>query len=343
MKRLVIILLCAFSMHFAHGTVLTVCNMPYSPGQYTTMFDAINAASFNDTIYVHGSSINYGSVYINKPLVIIGTGHNPNKMNPLVSSFLDITVDANNVQIHGLKMTRLSSVNRNSGVIKKCRILQATTLEAMSLLSCTDWIIEGNIIESGGTGIFFWGAPANNTVIRYNVFITGYSAVVGIYNSSSQLGYVLNNVFLGNFNFNAALLDLRYCSIENNIFHGISPTNNSLQNCTANNNISYQASDPSFYTPGANNLVNVNPEFTNYPGSPTLYSYAWDLSLAATSPGHNSGTDGTDRGLFGGIGNLFSVTGEPAIAEVTAFTITSPAIIAPGGTLTISVTSKRVH
>jgi hypothetical protein len=47
--------------------------------------------------------------------------------------------------------------------------------------------------------------------------------------------------------------------------------------------------------------------------------------------------------VYGGMGNKFTETGEPSIAEITAFTITSPTTIAPGGTLTISITSKRVH
>ena len=54
-------------------------NPGYNDWTNTQVFDdlntAINAAGNDDTLYVEGSPINYGSVTINKPLTIIGTGY----------------------------------------------------------------------------------------------------------------------------------------------------------------------------------------------------------------------------------------------------------------------------
>lgn len=83
--------------------------------------------------------------------------------------------------------------------------------------------------------------------------------------------------------------------------------------------------------------------FTNFPAAGALFSYAHDYHLAAGSPGLLSGTDGTDRGVYGSYGFPFNMTGEPAMAEITSFIITSPTVIAPGGTLNISITSKRIQ
>ena len=110
-----------------------------------------------------------------------------------------------------------------------------------------------------------------------------------------------------------------------------------------NNNISFSCSTNAFSAPGTNNLVNVNPVFTTFPLAGALFDYLHNYILAPGSPGLLNGTDGTDRGVFGGFGTKFSMTGEPAIAEVTGFVITSPTIIAPGGTLNINVNSKRVR
>ncbi|HMJ70334.1 MAG TPA: hypothetical protein VK508_15625 [Cyclobacteriaceae bacterium] len=103
------------------ATVHTLCNMPYSPGQHTTFSAAHAAAAAGDTIYVHGSHFNYGNISVNKPLVIIGTGHNPDKQSPLVSLFETITVSSSNVQLIGLSFARLGSSFTSNVQVKKCK------------------------------------------------------------------------------------------------------------------------------------------------------------------------------------------------------------------------------
>lgn len=257
-------------------------------------------------------------------------------------------LNANGIQLIGVHTQHLgTSTGADNCVIKKCRITGSAGW-AMFLQNTSGWIIEGNIIESISICIYFGFSSSHNTQIRYNVLLgtNGWSKIAGISNSAAERTYIFNNVFLGSSGGDINAFDqVDYCSIDNNIFYNCIPDGNStfyLEFCTMNNNISYGSIDNTFYQSGTNNLAGVDPQFVNYPGPPVLYDYAIDLSLQPTSPGHNTGTDGTDRGVYGGLGNLFTETGEPSIAEITAFTITSPTTIAPGGTLTISVTSKRV-
>jgi hypothetical protein len=315
--------------------------MPYSPGQYTTFADAQTAASSGDTIYVHGSSINYGSVTISKSLVIIGTGHNPDKQMPLVSMFQDILVTTNNVQLQGLKFHYLTS-SSSFGTIKKCRIEYTSSISALEFMSNPKgWLIEGNVfMVYNAIAISFGSSSGDGCIIQNNIFSSFNNSVLvsNLLNSSSHRTYFLNNVVVGSKS--ESFANVNYMDINNNIFYGSSPGTGAL-NSNANNNITYDCPDNGFYSPGINNLTNVDPMFTSV--TPGNFSYSMDFHLAAGSPGKDNGTDGTDRGVYGGLGNKFTMTGEPSIAEITSFTITSPTTIAPGGTLTISVTSKRVN
>lgn len=348
MKRLFSLLMLTVACSFSFATVRTVCNMPYGGGQYTTFDAAQSASSGGDTIYVQGSTINYGSISIFLPLVIIGTGHNPQKTNPITSSFLDITVSSFDVQLIGLSFRSIYS-GYPSGSIKKCKITGSNAIIPVYLYNTSNWLIEGNILETADPMdlIHFAYTQSPGTIIQNNVFVSGYFKITGLQNSASDRTYILNNVFLGTSPFTPTFRDVRYCNVDNNIFYMSIPDNNGatgFTNSTANNNITYGSVDNAFYQPGSFNQIGVDPLFVSFPGvaAPTLYNYSWDLSLQATSVGINSGTDGTDRGVFGGIVPKFLESGEPAIAEITSFTITSPTTIAPGGTLTISVTSKRV-
>jgi hypothetical protein len=348
MKRLFSLLALMVACSLSFATVRTVCNMSYCAGTFANFNDAQSASSNGDTIYVQGSTIDYGSIEITKSLVIIGTGHNPNKQNPLVSTFVNILISTSNVQLIGLRLQHTGTVSGASGcVIKKCRITGSSG-QAIVLSNATNWLIEGNIIETIGPafGIFFSFQPSHNTIIQNNVFLGTYFKIAALLNTVAERTYILNNVFLGPLTGYETFSEVDFCSVDNNIFYHSNPDGNnpfSIRNSTMNNNISFGSGDNSFNLIGTNNLAGVDPQFVNYSGPPAQFDYAIDLSLQSTSPGHNTGTDTTDRGVYGGVGNKFTETGEPSIAEITAFSITSPSTIPPGGSLTISVTSKIVH
>ena len=108
MKTLTILFLFVLVLP-SYGRILTVSNMPDSPGQYTSMNDVIGAviSGAGDTIYVHGSPINYGTVFLSRDnIVVIGTGHNPDKQFPYVTTFTEIFVTGNNIQLIGITANR---------------------------------------------------------------------------------------------------------------------------------------------------------------------------------------------------------------------------------------------
>ncbi|MEO8146415.1 MAG: hypothetical protein ABI723_02200 [Bacteroidia bacterium] len=338
--------LACFVIQISQATIRTVCSMPYSPGQYTTFAAAHAAAAINDTIYVHGSSLNYGAVTISKTgIVVIGAGHNPVKQAPLPSSFTSITVTSgiNNCQFIGLTMQNLFLGNSTSTVVKRCKF---TELVGSGLgISCSgptnNLLVEGNVFNqwtgAGFLNINFGGNTCSNTILRNNVFS---GMIISNSPSTSPLTFfITNNIFLGVVNpvFNSII----NATINNNIFYRSCPQG-AVTGCIMNNNISFQCASNTFSAPGANNLVGVNPQFVNFPLAGAYFDYNHDYALAAGSPGLLTSDDGTDRGVYGGFGYKFNMTGEPAMAEITLFSITSPTIIAPGGTLDITVTSKRV-
>jgi len=93
MKNLLYVLLCFAAILPATSAVITVDNSANSAGQYTGLQAAINAANAGDSIYISGSITSYGTVTLNKRLILFGTGYNPAKQSPLVSTTGTITLD----------------------------------------------------------------------------------------------------------------------------------------------------------------------------------------------------------------------------------------------------------
>src|SRR6185437_14041951 len=106
MKTNFTLILALFLFSFsAFATSRTVSNDPNNPAQYSSLQAAINAASVGDTIYVEATYVtiqngqvqngasNYGSININKRLVLIGSGYNPNQDIAYVSNIGNISLD----------------------------------------------------------------------------------------------------------------------------------------------------------------------------------------------------------------------------------------------------------
>lgn len=80
MKKLNVFLTLSLAAAFsANATVHQVDNNANSPGVFTTIEAAHDAAVAGDTLYVHGSETVYTSTDIEKQLTIIGEGALPDK------------------------------------------------------------------------------------------------------------------------------------------------------------------------------------------------------------------------------------------------------------------------
>lgn len=325
-----LILVCFFVLA-AQARVLTVSNRPGTPAQYATVAAAITAAAAGDTIYINGSETSYGGINIDRRLVIMGAGHNPRKQSILKTTvnIVQFTkTEASGSSIIGLAVQSISySSPVNNITVKRCAF--------SSIIFATygqGWLIEANI----GNTIYFslinssGQRMAANSTIRNNI-LSG-----SIHEASGLI--IANNVFIRNANNANALNNIENSGIQNNVFYGVSAQG--AKTSTFSNNISYQNTTtflPYGDNSGANNLVNADPKFTKFPAGGDVFKYEYDFRLQASSPGKNTGTDGTDVGIYGGKG--FSETGEPPLPQIRDFFIRN-GVVAPNGKLTISLKAE---
>jgi hypothetical protein len=298
-----------------------------------------------DTILVHGSTINYGSFALfSNDVVIIGTGHNPDKQFPYVTSFTDIAVHGNNVQLIGITANSVTFYSGNF-TMRRCKILGSQfSNDVVGVGGGADLnlLFESNVFTSNNVNLFLnGGRPGDVVIIRNNVFSN--SIDIRLFNPVTSC-LIANNIFLKG---PQAFLIVDYATIANNIFYGSSPFVPAASTIHYRNNISFQCQNDAFTTgpniTATNNLEGVDPQLVNYPGVGAVFSELHDYNLAASSPGKATGSDGADRGVYGGFGTIFNMRGEPPISQITAVNITAPTTVPSGGTLTITVTSKRVH
>jgi len=347
------------------AAIKTVSNNTGSPGQYTNLQTAIDAAAFNDTILVAGSATSYGSIAFGKPLVIIGAGYNnPYGQNTTVNSIeLDrqtYYVSASGTKIIGLICTgpiyfypyysggTTTSMSIDNVVIERCKFVSLDfgkgqgnihTYNNDTIRNC---IITGNIYNNGGTynsTIHLF----NNIMVHNNIFNGGYFTMGGSYSSSIyyvnlSTFFVKNNIFL-----NKSTNIFNYCQsmiIENNIFYGAEPQ--SGIGCVFTRNLTYMCMNnviPGNTNLGSGNKVNQNPLFVNVPPQGG-FSYSYDYHLQAGSPGKNAGTDGTDIGIYGGW-MPFEVGANPYIPQMTETTLPSGSSVPAGGTLNVHFKAKK--
>ncbi|MBX2897453.1 MAG: hypothetical protein KF763_18570 [Cyclobacteriaceae bacterium] len=370
-KILVIATLFACTTTFA--TVRTVSNNPTRPAQFTTFAAAQSASVNGDTIYIYGSPFQYPAISINKRLVIIGAGYNPNNQfgQPTNIANIDLFRDTgvNNATgsvLTGILTSRLDITGLMSNNIRvfRCRFTSYINMAGGSPTAYADgWTFYNNIFDS----YIYGGAnsrtsqSATNIIIANNIFSNTNTYLYG-FNSNSII--VDHNLFLGANN----LFQIYNIIITNNIFTRTTGTvfyggGTGPVLCTFNNNISNQSTiaDPSSYTPansfintftgtgggsnfGAGNFVGVDPLYaavSNFNGYVATANYR----LQAGSVGKNAATDGTDIGIYGGsypfpsggaVGSGYDTSPMPPIPQVTELNIQN-ATVPVNGTLNVNV------
>src|SRR5215213_2546004 len=110
------IFLCSGLCVNTYATIRTVNNYVNSLAQYTTIQAAVDASTSGDTIYVHGSNVQYAAFTVtDKRLTILGAGWAPVKNYlPYKSTVASMTfsgIGCDNSEVQGLVFT--STVNCN--------------------------------------------------------------------------------------------------------------------------------------------------------------------------------------------------------------------------------------
>lgn len=236
MKMTIFLLAAAALCGTASATILRVNNVATVGAPYTSLSDAITAATEGDTIMVDGSSTSYGDITVNKRLVIMGPGYLRSENGVLAegsSSAMTgtITFDTGSTGsiIQGMDATGTIDVTVANITITRCRV----RLDLMLRDAAANAVIHQNYFSGPGSiNWFSYGGDKTSphgTQITNNIFNTR-GAHDGSIRPAIRFiidGYIAYNTFTypGSDNFS----DLTNCTLEHNIFVGNETT---ITGCT---------------------------------------------------------------------------------------------------------------
>ncbi|MCB0754370.1 MAG: hypothetical protein H6601_12355 [Flavobacteriales bacterium] len=333
MKKNLLIGICALSIAAqTSATVITVSNNPNSPGQYTSLQAAADAASNGDTLLIAGSGTSYGGVNnFSKQLHFVGVGYGPNKdfqlkteTGPIQLGVVDANENASGSTIegilfHGLNLIGTATVPLENITVKRC--------ESSGAYPSSDQMFRMEYVEN----IFIYNNVLRNCYYYGNfngsLFNTVYASMLLVDNSTCDNIFVennligaikggvkaggtfivRNNIFLrDNGNMIWAFLDAANASIANNIIAHVQGVG-SASYCSYTNNLAFDNTNTgnNFPSGGTNTSVNnqdgVDPLFVNYTsGQYITNAWNFDFHLQPGSPAIGAGLNGEDLGIYGG-------------------------------------------
>lgn len=300
----------------SHATTWTVDKTAGAGAQFIDISPAINNASAGDTILVHSAQLSYGTVHINKHVVLIGPGH-----YPAVSQLLPATVGTfimdngcDGTTIEGFRLGNIEgSVFQNANNIT----IRNNYFNSYAAIAGNygdnsggdNWLVEGNVfVDPAGCGGCNMidirnSASGNDNWTFRNNFIQ--------IHPSSNSNHILANansttIFANNIIVYTNPIDLfissSFAFFENNIFWVTSTQTNvaaGCVNCAFNNNLFYSPNGTLDVIPGVGNLFNQDPEFMELNGNVVDWSYQNDYHHMPGSPAIGSAADGDDMGIYG--------------------------------------------
>ncbi|RLD21947.1 MAG: hypothetical protein DRI69_02655 [Bacteroidetes bacterium] len=366
MKTLLLLITACFVYTSSYADIITVSNDVDSPGQYTSLQAAINAASVGDTILVSGSPTNYGSVTINKRLTLFGSGYDPANTFAKVTYLTNVTLarfdavqSASGTKISGFNLDRVYINNNDPDTMKditieRCLVSIAIYFQSFNVSDYRNVTVQNCVFTSASTNISFGnysGVLHFNHIFRNNIFN---GVIVGDISSSvnyTNLSLVSfrNNILTGS-GTGTILDEVKNAVFENNIFFRKDAGNNDsdgssahCNGCAFDNNITYQSAFdtiPYGNNVGSGNLIATDPMLVNYPITGAAFSFSHDYTLMGGSPALLAGTDGTDIGITGGAAP-FVVAAPPRIPQMTSILIGPPSAVPLNGTLQIQFTARK--
>lgn len=256
MKKLAILLLAIMPYCLAAQNIWVAdnnANAPTGPYIFSTIQEAIDAASDGGIVQVQPSPYTYGNATIDKQITLVGIGFNLTKDLPLQSNMGNITLtnnadntsDADGTIIKGLTFGIVylasesgPSFTLSNVTIYNCRFTQLYTyvfnyspVDNLEITNCyitpntiifaqhtTNILIRNNLIISG---ILFQSTSAGtNNIITNNILYGGIEM-----EAEGTLTNILNNDFVGASDTETAFnTELKDCIVSNNIFYGSTPS-----------------------------------------------------------------------------------------------------------------------
>lgn len=372
MKKKLLIGICALGIAAqTSATVITVSNNPNSPGQYTDLQAAADAASNGDTLLVAGSATSYGNLTVNdKEIHLVGVGYEPNKQFPLSTSVQNITLGvagsgAHNSTIEGLLITGDVTIGGTASeplqniTIKRCKREDGNW--GISIGEVDGVFVYNNLLIKGYYGMSISNGFLSQVTVGRNIFIENNIITGGVsMYSTANAGAVIvrNNLFtLGpggggaNVGVPGTVTTANYCTVANNIYASGAQQNISGSYGIFTHNLAFDNSNADFIASGtnsaSNNLDDVDPMFVLYQSGVANY-LTNDYHLQPGSPAIGAGLNGEDLGIYGGnypwpdggaSGSGWMYKQEPQFPQVNQMTIQNPIVPVNG---TLSVTSKGI-
>ena len=300
----------------------------------------------NDTLYIEGSTTVYASATVTKKLAIIGTGYflteNPKVTNDgLESKVSQLSINIEGSHVIGMNVVNTGYasdgkiyINANGISVKRCRIERGIQFAT----ELTDVYIANNFFSN---------------VIATNAFYTnGYASFIAptniVFNNNIcqktlnwnawPIQQCNNNVFDGPVN---ASPNLQLQFITSECSNNILKTTNAAVSINSGNNEKLTHNIGTLVTQfGTSNQNKVVADMT------TLFVTAGTsdgkYKLKNGSPGSNNGSDGTDRGVFGGsvVPNRYTLSGLANIPVV--YKLTTPGVATPAAGLPVTISARTI-
>lgn len=351
MRIIFIFLLLGLSASLFAQNTWTVDNSPGSAAKFSSLQTAIDSAADGDVLLIHGSGISYGSVTMNKRLMLIGPGYlldqneKPNtQVNTSSALVADMIISGpatagsviTGMQFRGGGSAGGHSINLGNTsniIISRCYITHsAGNRNAIVANTVNNLRVEQSFIEA---------TPGNSYVTALN------TASVTFENC-----FILTNVYLTDLS-NNSTINFNHCSQRNLGGNATLYTWSGAGSAsfTANNSIFegiFATSGPSAMNfsrcistsalPNVNgniDSVNINSVFLT-PLTPGLPREQY-FELAAGSPAIGAGTGGTDIGATGGA-SPYKKAGIPFVPNI--YTLDVPRVGTTNGGLKIRVQAR---
>ena len=312
-------------------------------------FGIVNAG---DTLHVEGSTTVYSFATITKRLVIIGTGYfltdNPNTSNNVLATKLAriaFNAGSENSQLIGVDMVSAGNsfdrdvyINVNGITVKRCRIEGQVVFgfplsDVYIIQNFFPNTVVNNAINTNGNSFF---TPPTDLVFNNNICQKTLTWGTPIANPTTMWPILQcnNNVFDGPDNLANPNLAFSTSEFKNNI---LMPTNAKVNISASAGNVSYNIGTLSTQFGAADNNL-VVPAITTI--FVTSASPDGGYQVADGTVADNSGSDGTDRGAFGGTAVISRYTLSGLAAIPVVYEITTPG--ATSTTLPVTIKARTI-
>lgn len=313
---------------------------------------AFGIVNNGDTLHVEGSSVTYDFAIITKRLVIIGAGYlltdNPKTSENILDTKISriyFNAGSENSQVIGFNIVSLGNsadrdvyINVNGITVKRCRIEGQVVFgfpltDIYILQNFFSNISISNALISNGNSFF---VPPTNIIFNNNICQKTLTWGTPL-NNPTTLWPILqcnNNVFDGPDNLANPNLAFSAAEFKNNI---LMPVNANVNIAASAGVISYNIGTLSTQFGTADNNL-VVPAITSL--FITSVSTDGAYQIADASQADNNGSDGTDRGAFGGAAVISRYTLSGLAAIPVIYTITTPG--ATSTNLPVSIQARTI-